>query len=107
MSTKWNANSLASSSERVKFMTNFNANCNANFLYIYLLISKINSQPLTRAINTTYKNSNFKRSNISAPEYKPGIYPSNTAQKTRFFPLRIFSVNVTKSAVSCGFGHIS
>ena len=30
---------------------------------------------------------------------------SYTAQK-KSFPLRIFSVNVTKSAVSCGFGHI-
>ena len=26
--------------------------------------------------------------------------------KTSSFPLRISSVNVTKSAVSCGFGHI-
>ena len=26
--------------------------------------------------------------------------------KKRSFPLRISSVNVTKSAVSCGFGHI-
>ena len=25
---------------------------------------------------------------------------------TKSFPLRISSVNVTKSAVSCGFGHI-
>ena len=91
MSSKWNANSLTSSSEQVKFMTNFNANCNANFLYIYLLISKINSQLLTRAINTTCKNSNFKRSNISAPEYKPGICSSNTAQKTRFSIKDFFS----------------
>ena len=30
---------------------------------------------------------------------------SYTVQK-KSFPLRIFSVNVTKSAVSCGFGHI-
>ena len=27
--------------------------------------------------------------------------------KKRSFPLRISSVNVTKSAVSCGFGHIT
>ena len=54
-------------------------------------MSKINSQLLTRAINTTCKNSNFKRSNISAPEYKPGICPSNTAQKTRFSIKDFFS----------------
>ena len=29
-----------------------------------------------------------------------------TPNKKRSFPLQISSVNVTKSAVSCGFGHI-
>ena len=29
-----------------------------------------------------------------------------TLQKKRSYPLKIFSVNVTKSEVSCGFGHI-
>ena len=31
---------------------------------------------------------------------------SMTLHKKWHFPLRISSVNVTKSAVSCGFGHI-
>ena len=30
----------------------------------------------------------------------------NTLQKYKGFPLRISSVNVTKSAENCGFGHI-
>ena len=30
----------------------------------------------------------------------------NSLHKKWNFPLTIFSVNVTKSAVSCGFGHI-
>ena len=33
------------------------------------------------------------------------LVQTHTAQK-RNFPLRISSVNLTKSAVSCGFGHI-
>ena len=33
------------------------------------------------------------------------ISKENTAQKIKF-PLRVSSVNVTKSTVSCGFGHI-
>ena len=32
--------------------------------------------------------------------------PLTSLHKIRGFPLRISSVNVTKSAVSCGFGHI-
>ena len=33
------------------------------------------------------------------------LFASNTAQKIKF-SMRLSSVNVTKSAVSCGFGHI-
>ena len=33
-------------------------------------------------------------------------YISHTTYKQCSFPLRISSVNMTKSAVSCGFGHI-
>ena len=33
-------------------------------------------------------------------------FNEQTLHKKRNFPLRISSVNVTKSAVSCGFGHI-
>ena len=36
---------------------------------------------------------------------KEQLLKRNTAQKMKF-PLRISSVNVTKTAVSCGFGHI-
>ena len=43
ISSKWNAHSLASSSKQDMFITNFNANCNANFLYLFcLLINKMN-----------------------------------------------------------------
>ena len=60
ISTKWNAHILASSSKQDMFITNFNANYNANFLYpLYLLINKINWYLLTRAINTTCKSTNF------------------------------------------------
>ena len=39
---KWNANPLASSSKQDMFITNFNANCNSNLLYLfYILINKI------------------------------------------------------------------
>ena len=34
------------------------------------------------------------------------VFSENGAQNKWSFPLRITSVNVTKSEVSCGFGHI-
>ena len=34
------------------------------------------------------------------------LYCENTLHKNWSFPLRILSVNVTKSAGNCGFGHI-
>ena len=34
------------------------------------------------------------------------LYMPETLHQKLSFPLRISSVNVTKSAVSCGFGHI-
>ena len=59
ISTKWDAHSLASSSNQDVFLKNFSANCNANFLY--LLINKINWYLLNCAINAICKNSNSLR----------------------------------------------
>ena len=42
---------------------------------------------------------------IAIPHYSMLMKVNYTGQK-RSFSLRIFSENVTKSAVSCGFGHI-
>ena len=43
-------------------------------------------------------------------KYLAGIvrwYNELSLHKKKSFPLRISSVNVTKSKVSCGFGHIN
>ena len=42
---------------------------------------------------------------VYCPENDPDQPLQYTAQKTNF-PLRIFSVNVTKSGGNCGFDHI-
>ena len=82
----WNADPIASLSKQDIFIINFNATFNVNFLSFYILVNKINSDLLTRAMNATCKNSNFsrwpnaflnihiwklKRSDVNGTEYKP------------------------------------
>ena len=56
ISTKQNAHLLASLSKQNMFITNFKANCNANFLISVLSFVKQNKLILTCAINATCKN---------------------------------------------------
>ena len=54
-------------------------------------------------------NINCKKFNVTATQIVSqftSLYMPETLHQKLSFPLRISSVNVTKSAVSCGFGHI-
>ena len=67
------------------------------YLFVYWRLGSLN-------LNFFFEASKYTFNNIIR-HYFP-LYEHLTLHKKWSFPLRISSVNVTKSAASCGFGHI-
>ena len=76
------------------------------YCYFWMVLRKVKFKYIVLCLNASTKFYNARRACRHAALM--GIYWSftHTLHKKWSCPLRIFSVNVTKSAVSCEFGHI-